>query len=83
MRNTEDVDLIILTDVENALNFFQALPHDRFRPLFPEFERVSKNIIHFGNRAHIYWNYCKTTARLLEKAIDIDLVEKVERLHLT
>ena len=42
MRNTEDVGLIILTDVENALNFFQALPHDRFRLLFPEFERVAR-----------------------------------------
>ena len=37
MRNTEDVDIIILTEVENAPNFLQALSHDRFRPSFPEF----------------------------------------------
>ena len=42
MRNTEDVDLVIATDVDEAIRFLQALPKDQFRPFFPEAEKVAR-----------------------------------------
>lgn len=42
MRTTEDVDLIIATDAEEAISFFHALPADTFGPLFPEVEQVAR-----------------------------------------
>jgi predicted nucleotidyltransferase len=42
MRNTEDVDLVIATDVDEAIRFLHALPSDQFGPLFPEVEQVAR-----------------------------------------
>lgn len=42
MRNTEDVDLVIVADVDEAIRFFHALPTDQFGPLFPEAEQVAR-----------------------------------------
>ena len=43
MRTTEDVDLVLAVDVEEAIEFLNELPTKQFRPLFPEFELVARN----------------------------------------
>ena len=42
MRNTEDVDLVIATGVDEAIRFLHELPKDRFGQLFPEAEQVAR-----------------------------------------
>ena len=42
IRNTEDVDLVIAVDVDEAIRFLHALPKDQFRPFFPDVELVAR-----------------------------------------
>jgi len=43
LRATEDVDLVLLTDVEGALELANSLGATPFQPLFPEFEKVVRS----------------------------------------
>ena len=43
LRATEDIDLILLTDVEGALELVERLKGTAFQPLFPEYERVVRS----------------------------------------
>ncbi|TWT89554.1 nucleotidyltransferase [Neorhodopirellula pilleata] len=42
IRNTEDVDLIIAVDVEEAIQFLRSVPPEQFGPFFPEVEQVAR-----------------------------------------
>ena len=43
LRATEDVDFVLLTDVEGALELANSLGATPFQPLFPEFEKVVRS----------------------------------------
>lgn len=43
LRATEDIDLILLTDVDGALELVDRLNGTAFQPLFPEYERVVRS----------------------------------------
>jgi len=40
MRTTDDIDLVLMTDVNGALKLAREIDATPFQPLFPEFEKV-------------------------------------------
>ena len=62
LRTTEDIDLVVMTDVDGALNLAASLDAQKFVPLFPDFEKVVRT-------AHILALEHRPTSITLDLAI--------------